>query len=247
MNSKWSSVLIGGVVAAMIIAAGALGAFFARPGVTQAAQTVGGSVVRQITVIGTGEAKGTPDQATVQLGVQSQAPTSSAALADNNTKMEALIAKLKELGIADKDIQTSNFSISPTYGNDGQAVTGYQVNNSASVTIRNIATTGTLLDSVVAAGSNSIYGISFGIGDPKSLQGEARNAAITNAKAQAEAMAQAAGGSVGQILSITESIGSVPQPMMMQSEAMMADAKAVPISQGEQSVSAQVQITYELR
>ncbi len=247
MNSKWSSVLIGGVVAAMIIAAGALGAFFARPGVTQAAQTVGGSVVRQITVIGTGEAKGTPDQATVQLGVQSQAPTSSAALADNNTKMEALIAKLKELGIADKDIQTSNFSISPTYGNDGQAVTGYQVNNSASVTIRNIATTGTLLDSVVAAGSNSIYGISFGIGDPKSLQGEARNAAITNAKAQADAMAQAAGGSVGQILSITESIGSVPQPMMMQSEAMMADAKAVPISQGEQSVSAQVQITYELR
>jgi uncharacterized protein YggE len=247
MNSKWSSVLIGGVVAAMIVAAGAIGAIFARPGVTQAAQTVGGSVVRQITVIGTGEVKGAPDQATVQLGVQSQAQTSSAALADNNTKMEALIAKLKELGIADKDIQTSNFSISPTYGDDGQTVTGYQVNNSASVTIRDIASTGTLLDSVVEAGSNSIYGISFGIGDSKALQGEARNAAIADAKVQAEAMAKAAGGSVGQILSITESIGSAPQPMFLRAEAMMADAKAVPIAQGEQAVSAQVQITYELR
>ena len=153
MNSKWSSVFIGGVVAAMIVAAGALGAFFARPGVTQAAQTNGGTIVRQITVIGNGEVKGAPDQATVQLGVQSQAQTSTAALADNSTKMEALLAKLKELGVAEKDIQTSNFSISPTYGDDGQTVTGYQVNNSASVTIRNIASTGALLDSVVAAGS----------------------------------------------------------------------------------------------
>jgi uncharacterized protein YggE len=247
MSGKWSGALVGGAVAVLIVAAGALGAFFARPGVTSAAQTVGGSVVRQITVIGTGEVKGTPDQATVQLGVQSQAQTSSAALADNSTKMEALLAKLKELGVADKDIQTSNFSISPTYGDDGQTVTGYQVNNSASVVIRNIATTGELLDSVVAAGSNSIYGISFGIGDTKTLQGQARNAAIADAKVQAQAMAQAAGGSVGQILSITESIGSVPQPFMVQSEAMMADAKAVPVAQGEQAVSAQVQITYELR
>ena len=247
MSGKWSSALVGGVVAVVIVAAGALGAFFARPGVTSAAQTVGGSVVRQITVIGTGEVKGTPDQATVQLGVQSQGQTSSAALADNSTKMEALLAKLKELGVADKDIQTSNFSISPTYGDDGQTVTGYQVNNSASVVIRNIATTGELLDSVVAAGSNSIYGISFGIGDTKTLQGQARNAAIADAKAQAQAMAQAAGGSVGQILSISETIGSVPQPLMVQSEAMMADAKAVPVAQGEQAVSAQVQITYELR
>ena len=247
MSGKWSGALVGGVVAVLIVAAGALGAFFARPAVTSAAQTVGGSVVRQITVIGTGEVKGTPDQATIQLGVQSQAQTSSAALADNNTKMEALLAKLKELGVADKDIQTSNFSISPTYGDDGQTVTGYQVNNSASVVIRNIATTGELLDSVVAAGSNSIYGISFGIGDTKMLQGQARNAAITDAKAQAQAMAQAAGGSVGQILSISETIGSVPQPFMVQSEAMMADAKAVPDAQGEQAVSAQVQVTYDLR
>lgn len=247
MNGKWSSALLGAVVATLIVAAGALGAFFARPTVTQAAQTVGGSVVRQITVIGTGEVKGTPDQATIQLGVQSQAQTSSAALADNNTKMEALLAKLKELGVAAKDIQTSNFSISPTYGDDGQMVTGYQVNNSATVIIRNIASTGELLDSVVASGSNSIYGISFGIGDPKSLQGEARNAAIANAKAQAQAMAQAAGGSLGQILSITETIGMPSQPLMMRNEAMMADAKAVPVAQGEQAVSAQVQITFELR
>jgi uncharacterized protein len=247
MNNKLTSALIGGAVAVMIVAAGALGAIFARPNVTQAAQTSGGSVVRQITVIGTGDVKATPDQATVQIGVQSQGQTSQAAIADNNTKMEALLAKLKELGVADKDIQTSNFSISPTYSENGQTVTGYQVSNNASVTIRDVATTGTLLDGVVQAGANSIYGINFGIADTKALEGQARNAAIADAKAQADAMAQAAGGSVGQILNITETIGSTPvQPMMMRQEAMQADS-AVPIAQGEQTVNAQVQITYELR
>jgi uncharacterized protein len=240
--------LLGGVVAVLVVAAGALGALFARPGTTQAAQTVGGSVVRQITVVGTGDAKGAPDQATVQIGVQSQAQTSSDALADNSTKMEALLAKLRELGVAEKDIQTSNFSISPTYGDDGQTVTGYQVNNTASVTIRNIATTGELLDNVVAAGANAIYGISFGIADPKALEGQARDAAIADARARAQTMAQAAGGSLGQILSITETIGAQPIPLMVgASEAMLADAKAVPIAQGEQTVNAQVQITFELR
>lgn len=239
---------MGGVVAALVMAAGALGAIFARPTSTQAAQTGGGSVVRQITVVGSGDARGAPDQATVQIGVQSQAPTSSAALADNNTKMEALLAKLRELGVAEKDIQTSNFSISPTYNNDGQTITGYQVNNTAAVTIRNIATTGELLDSVVTAGSNAIYGISFGIADPKALQGQARDAAIADARARAQSMAQAAGGSLGQILSISETIGAQPMPLMTgNAETMMADAGAVPVAQGEQTITAQVQITFELR
>ena len=246
MNSKWSTLLAGGVIAALIVGAGALGAVLARPTPLQAAQA-GGGVVRQITVVGTGEAKVTPDQATIQLGVQTDAATPGEALANNSTKMAALIDQLKKLGIAAADIQTSNFSVSPRYAEDGQSVNGYQVNNSVSVVIRDVTKAGSILDQVVSAGANSIYGISFGVTDPKSVQATARDAAIAEARTRAQAMAKTAGGSVGAILTISETIG-VSQPLMKYGGADMAQAgSAAPIQAGEQLISAQVQITFELR
>ena len=244
MNGKWTTVLAGGVIAVLILAAGALGALFARPGAVQAAQ-MGGSYVRQITVVGTGEARGTPNQATVQLGVQTEAAVARDALAENTTKMNALIAKLKELGVAAKDIQTSNFNISPMIGENGRTVTAYQVSNNVSVVIRDVAKAGDLLDDVVAAGANTVYGISFSIDNPQALQAQARDAAIADARTRAQAMAQAAGGSVGQVLSISETIGAAPQPLMYRAE--MAQDSAAPIEAGEQALSAQVQITFELK
>ncbi|HZG67972.1 MAG TPA: SIMPL domain-containing protein, partial [Herpetosiphonaceae bacterium] len=116
-----------------------------------------------------------------------------------------------------------------------------------SVTIRNVAEAGDVLDQIVSAGANTVWGISFGIGDPKALQAAARDAAIADARTRAEAMAQAAQGSVGQILSISENIGQVPQPFLMRGGAEAAAADSVPVATGEQAVTAQVQITYELR
>lgn len=246
MNNKFSALLMGGVIAALVVGAAALGAVLARPATTEAAQT-GASLVRQITVVGTGEARATPDRATVQLGVQSEAAAAQEALTANSAKMAALIEQLKQLGVAAADIQTSSFNISPTYAENGRTVTGYQVTNMVSVIIRDVQATGDLLDKVVAAGANTVYGIGFSIDDPQALQATARDAAIADARARAQAMATAAGGTVGQILTISETIGEPPVVFARAETAMAADAAAPPIEAGEQAVNAQVQITYELR
>lgn len=247
MNMRISTLITALALVALAISVGAIVTLWARPQVIAAAQNP--VPVRQITVVGHGDAKAAPDTAMVQVGVQSEAETSRQALTDNNAKMQTLIAKLKELGVADKDIQTSNLSISPRYDDRGRDVVGYQVSNMVSVKIRNIGQTGELLDKVVDAGANSIYGISFMIDEPKSLEQTARDQAIADARTRAQAMAQSAGGTVGQVISITENIGSTPPPMMRMEAATMADSTGggAPVQAGEQTINAQVQITFELR
>ncbi len=244
MATRMSAVTTVAALAALALGAAALALLLARPQATSAA-TVG---VRQITVVGNGEADVTPDTARVQMGVQTQAASAAEALNQNNAQMEALLARLREQGIADKDIQTSSVSIWPRYGSSSTQIDGYDANNTVTVTIRNIAQTGQLLDQVVAAGANNIGGISFTVDDPSALQTNARNAALTDARARAEAMAQAIGGTVGQVLSVTENIGQPPQ---LFERSMAADqatgGSAVPIQPGQQTITAQVQVTYELR
>lgn len=247
MSGKIGTVLAGAVIAALIMGAAALGAIIARPTPTQAAQ-VNMAPVRQITVIGTGETKATPDRATVQLGVRSQATTAREAMTKNSQQMAVVVDQLKKLGIADKDLQTSGFNISPAYDQNGSTVTGYEVGNSVSVIIRDLKSAGDLLDKVVNAGANAVSGVSFSIDDPKALQATARDNAIADAQARAQAMAKAAGGTVGPVIAISETIGS-PPPVIMQRAA--AESKAMdtapPIEAGQQTINAQVQITYELR
>lgn len=248
MNIRFSTLAGAFGLATLAVAVGALIAVWSRPQSIVAATTT--SPVRQITVVGKGEAKATPDTASVQLGVQSEAETARQALTDNNTQMQAMIAKIKELGVADKDIQTSNISIYPRYDDKGRDVLGYQVSNTVTVTIRNISQTGELLDKVVDAGANSVMGIAFNIDQPNQLEQTAREAAIRDARARAEAMAQTSNSALGQVLSITENIGATPPPVYpMAAERMMAAdaAGSVPIQGGEQTINAQVQITFELR
>ncbi len=244
MNDEWAPVLAGGAIAVLVAGAAALGAVLARSG--RAART--GVPPRQITVVGTGEARATQDRTTVQLGVQSEAKTAREALTGNSAKMQALIDELKQAGLQEKDIQTSNFSVSPTYSPNGRTVTGYQVNNSLAVVIRDVTRAAELLDRVVSAGANTIHGMTFGIEDPRALEDTARNAAILDARACAESMARAAGVSVGNVLTISETTGMPPpMPMSMRAVAEMKASGLPSIEAGEQVVSAQVQITYELR
>lgn len=231
---------------ALAIAFGTVVALWVRPQQISAAAT-NVMPMRQITVVGQGEAKATPDTAMVQIGVQSEAAAAREALTDNNAKMTALVAKLKELGVVAKDIQTSNLSIYPRYDNEGREVLGYQVGNMVTVKVRNVGQTGALLDQVVEAGANSISGIMFMIDDAKTLEQQARDQAIANARTRAEAMAKAAGATVGQVYSITENIGTAPpMPMAGSAREMLADV-SVPVEAGEQTISAQVQITFELQ
>jgi uncharacterized protein YggE len=237
-----------GVVTALLllaVLAGIVGVLYARPATAQTSVGVPG--MRQVTVVGHGEIKGRPDTATIQIGVETEAPVAKDALAKNTEQATALQAKLKDLGVAEKDIQTSNFNIYPTYAADGRQITGYHVSNSVIVKIRDLAQAGNLLDQVVQAGANSINGISFSVDDPNALLGQAREQAMQNARARADQLAKAGGAAVGDVLVITENVGSQPPTPMMYAAPEAADSKAVPVQAGEQSFTIDVQVTFALR
>lgn len=203
---------------------------------------------RVLTVTGTGEGKGVPDQATLSTGVVSQAPTAAGALAANSRAMNQVFDTLKRAGIADKQIQTSDFSVSPQYKtttNGPQRIVGYQVSDTVTVIVDKLDKVGPALDALVAAGANQIEGPSFSIADPKPLLAEARQAAVNDAIARARSYAAAAGVTLGPILSIGEGGSEAPpQPMLRMA---MSVAPVTPVAAGEQSVSASVTISWEIR
>src|SRR5215211_3388693 len=239
--------LMFGMAAALLLAilAGMVGLLYARPAAAQANAGVPG--MRQVTVVGHGEIKGAPDTATVQIGVEAEAATAKDALAQNSAQAQAVQEKLTKLGVDAKDIQTSNFSINPTYASDGRQVTGYHVSNMVTVKIRQLDQAGTLLDQVVQAGANSIQGISFSVENPEALLDQARKAAIENARARATQLAGASGTAVGDVLVISENIGAQPIPMPAFARAEGAADQAAPVQPGQQSFSVDVQVTFGLK
>lgn len=247
METRIVSILAGALLVALLAIGALAGIALVRPS-PAAAQNSGVSGMRQVTVVGTGEARVAPDMATVQLGVETTAPTTQEALAENNRQAQAIIEQIKQLGVAEKDIQTSGFNIYATYNESGREVTGYTVSNMVSVTIRDLQSAGALLDSVVQAGANRVYGISFGLANPEAALSQARDAALANARARAEQLANGTSATLGQVLVISENIGAPPVlPMMAGRAEAMDQAASVPVQAGEQVYSAQVQITYELR
>jgi uncharacterized protein len=207
---------------------------------------------RLISLSGHGEVRRAPDTAFVITGVLSQGATAAEALAANTKSMNALFAALKEAGIADKDVQTSNFAVMPRYNfQEGKApeLVGYDVSNTVTVTTRKIGDLGALLDKVVQAGSNQINGIGFEVSEPAAALDEARKLATADATRKAKIYAEAMGVSLGPVMSISEG-GNVPPPMpMARGKVMMADAAAapVPVAAGEQTLSVDVNITWEIR
>jgi uncharacterized protein YggE len=205
---------------------------------------------RVITMSGHGEARAVPDTAMLSAGVSAQAPTAAAALAANTARMQGVMAALKKLGVPDKDIQTSNFSISPQYanGNNGQAphVTGYQANNQVEVRLEDVSKLGVTLDALVTAGANQMNGVSFSIRNDTALLAQARAAAVAEARAKADTFAKAAGVGLGSILSIGEAGNEGPRPMYAAAPMMLRD-KAVPVALGEQSINADITIVWEIK
>lgn len=213
------------------------------------AQTTVATPVRQVTVVGHGEVKVSPDTAIISIGVETEGKTAKEALNANNTQAADIQKKLTELKIDAKDIQTSGFNVYPNYGTDGRQITGYRVNNTVTVKIRDLTKVSGLLDQVVQAGANSIYGISFTVDNPRTILDQARTQAMQDAKARADLLAKAAGASVGDVQIITENVGSTPIPMVEYArQAVAADqANSVPVQAGEQTVGIDVQVTYALK
>jgi uncharacterized protein len=208
--------------------------------------------MRTISISGHGEIKAVPDLAVVTLGTLSQADSAKAALEENTKKMENLFAMLKAAGIAEKDMQTSNFSVGPRYdygNNNGQPpkLVGYDVSNNVTVIVHKIADLGAVLDKAVSAGSNQINGIGFSLADPQAAQDEARKLAVKDALRKAQLLTAAAGVGLGDIMQISENGSYAPQPLAVRAMAMDSAAKAVPVAAGEVGLGADVTVIWELK
>jgi uncharacterized protein YggE len=157
------------------------------------------TLVPSITVVGEGKVTAKPDMAQVQVGVVTEAPSAAKALKDNNDAMQRLFATLEDKGIAKKDVQTANFSVTPQYkrgphGEQLPEVVGCQVSNEVRVKVRNLESLGPVLDDVVQQEANRVQGVSFAVADPTPLLDEARRKAELYAK---EAGAPHPGGAAG--------------------------------------------------
>jgi hypothetical protein len=200
---------------------------------------------RTITVMGSGQVNARPDQAVIRLGVYTDADKASDAMSANSERMQALLDALKAAGIKIEDIQTQGINVSPRYAPDGTStVTGFTATNVVSVRVRDVAKVGDVLDKALAAGANTIEGLSFEVSDQTALLSQAREAAMDNAHQTAEQLAKLAGEQLGVVSSISESV-SMPQPYLYD-RATAAMGGSVPVEPGMQSVQTTVQVTYLL-
>ncbi len=208
-----------------------------------------------ISVSGTGTVTLKSDVADLHLGVLVNRPTVKAARADAAAAMTKVIAALKALGIADKDLQTSNVSLQPTYdyqnGMNPPRITGFQMSNSVTVTVRDLDKLGDAIDNSLTAGATSLDGVAFRVNDQTAAEAQARKAAMTEARAKADTLAAAAGVSVGGVASISETSAPVPYPIPYAMGASApTDSKAMiatPIQTGTNDVTITVVVVYLIK
>jgi uncharacterized protein YggE len=241
------------LIAVALLAVALVGctAVAAAPGVQpQGDLDAGGPTVsRHITVVGIGEVSLVPDVANINLGAEASAETVSEAKAEVDRQIEAVLTALSKLGIADKDIQTSSYNIylerEPVpVVREGEAntQTRYHVSNTLQVTIRDIDIVGEVLDAVVEAGANQVYGVHFTV-DDEEWQSKARAEAVANARARAAELAELSGVELGDVLTVSEVIGASPVPMVAYERAASGGGMAP----GELQLSTQVQITFAIQ
>ncbi|MDD9707541.1 SIMPL domain-containing protein [Seohaeicola sp. SP36] len=214
-----------------------------------AAQAQSAEAPRQISVSGTGRVDLAPDMATVRIGVTHQDEDAAAALQQTSDAVAAMLARLTELGIAARDVQTAGLSLNPVWRDrpeqQGQPMPwGFEASNVVSLRLRDIAALGEVLDSLVADGANRLDGVSFGLQDPEASMDEARRLAVADARRKATLFAEAAGVALGQVIDLTETGMATPRPQMMEMAAMRADS--VPVAAGEVGITASVQMTFAL-
>lgn len=209
----------------------------------------------RILVAGEGEASVAPDMALISLSVMREAETARAALDENNAAMASVIAAMREAGIESRDLQTAGLNISPRYvypqgdGEQQPRIVAYQVSNTLSVRVRDLARAGEILDSAVTLGVNQGGNITFTNDDPGAAITQARIRAVEDAMARARTLAEAAGVELGGIVELTEQTFT-QQPVPQDGRAMRMEAPAsaaVPVEAGENTYRVQVNVTFELK
>ena len=233
--------LAGCIVAALLLATGP---FSER--VVMAAEN--DKIERTISVSATGSIAAEPDVAQISAGVVTEADSAKDAIGRNSSAMSKLIDGLKAAGIAAKGVQTRTFGVEPRYTQpkEGRAATinGYRVHNQVRLTVRDVKRLGEILDQAIALGANQINGISFSVSNMEMLKDEARKQAMENARKRGELYAKAAGGELGPVLRISETIAGLQQPAFDGRMAMRAN---VPIEAGTREIEVEVYVMYALR
>ncbi|SNX74641.1 hypothetical protein SAMN05878503_12444 [Cereibacter ovatus] len=217
-------------------------ALLALPAAATAAETA------RLTVTGTGVVAARPDMATISLGVTTEGETATEAMARNSEELGRVLARLREAGIAERDLQTSGLSLNPnwTHPGDGGApqIRGYVASNQLTVRVRTLDRLGEVLDRAVSDGANTLHGVTFGLTDPEPALDEARKRAVARAQATARLLTEAAGVRLGPVVSISEGAGHEP-PQPMYREAAMS-AAPVPVAEGEIETMARVTMVFAL-
>lgn len=181
-----------------------------------------------------------PDLAIVSAGIQSQAGTAAAAQSDLAAKTNKLVARIKALPVADKDLSTAGYWVGPVYSQNGETITGYRASQQLVVKWHNVDTVGKTLDAIVQEGGATNISVSFGLADPKAAQAEARTLAIADARSRAQAMATAAGVRLGQVVRVSDLSSSSVPPMGYAVPAARAVETVVPVGQMDVQVSVEV-------
>ncbi len=203
-----------------------------------------------IHVTGEGLVEATPDIAYVNLGVRTQAPTAEEAQRANAEAVSRVIARLKALGVAEGDIQTSRFNLRPLMNyevtREGKApeIVGFAVDNIVMVTLRDLELVGEVIDAGIAAGANTVEGVRFAVEDPSELELEALRLAVEDARRRAEVIAEAAGVRIARVREISTTPGYVvPFMEAAVAEGMRAATVIIP---GSVDIRASVSVSYEL-
>ena len=216
-----------------------------------------------ITVSGEGIVFAVPDVAQFSVTVQEKAKDVKTAQTSASTKANAIISYLKSAGVADKDVQTTDYSVAPQYQwsqtscpagagycpGGRQVLTGYQVSQTLAVKVRDTAKAGDILTGVGSKGASQVSGLDFTVADQNIIEAQARDKAITDAKAKAEVLAKSLGVSLVRIVSFNESGGPIYYAKGLGASAAM-DSAAAPAPQipvGQNKITSNIMLTYEIQ
>ena len=207
-----------------------------------------GGTPRQVTVIGNGHVDGTPDTLTTNAAITFVASDVTTAMNQTNERQQAVIDALVNAGVDRKDIGTSNVSLQSQYGPDGTAVIGYQASNAIDVTIRDLSSASRVLALIASTGGNAtrINSVNLSINDDSQLVKDARSRAFKDAEDRAQQYADLSGLKLGKVISISEAPGTIPPMPVPMPRGPMAQAAGVPIEPGQQTVSFEVSVVWEL-
>ena len=201
---------------------------------------------------GEGKVVSKADIAAVYLSIVTESATSKSAQDDNSKKSKAVVEFLKKQKIEDKDIKTVSYNIYPQYTYpryDKPVISGYQVNQTMTIKIRNLDEVSAILDGVVSAGANQINSLSFEIDEPEKLKSDARKMAIADAKKKARELEKELGIDLGKIINFSENTGGFPTPVYLEAKGDMGGGgdSGPSVPSGENEISVNVYLTYQIK